>query len=107
MSSIETVKIIVGAEKEAAKILEDAQSKATAIRKQLPLQIQQQREEIMQNATKSAADIIQRADQEGKAEAENYEKTSEPSVRELATKASLMKNAAVEKLVGMVLEVKA
>lgn len=104
MSSIETVKIIVGAEKEAAKILEDAQSKATAIRKQLALQIQQQREEIMQDAAKQAAEIVQRADEEGKAEAENYEKASEPSVRDLAMKASSKKNAAVEKLVGMVLE---
>jgi vacuolar-type H+-ATPase subunit H len=104
MSGIETIKIIVEAEKEAAKILEDAHSKATAAPKQLDLQIVQQREKILQDARRRAVDIVQRAEEEGKAEADDYEKSTEATVRDLVTRASNKKNAAVEMLVGMVLE---
>jgi F0F1-type ATP synthase membrane subunit b/b' len=107
MSGIETVKVIVGAEKEATKILEDAQAKAALVRKQLDHRIQQQRETILEAAKKQAAEILRRAEEESKTEAENYEKTSEGSVRDLVTKASSKKNAAVEKLVEIVLEGKA
>ena len=104
MPGIDTVKIIVGAEKEATKILEDAQAKSAAVRQQLHHKIQQQREMILEAAKKQAADILQRAEEESKTEADNYEKTSEGSVRDLVTKASSKKNAAVEKLVEIVLE---
>jgi len=103
MSGIETVKVIVEAEREAARILDMAQSKATAVRAQLDLQIQQQRELILQAAKKHAADILQRAEEEGKVEAQNYEKASEATVHDLVTKASLKKSAAVERLLGILL----
>lgn len=104
MSGIETIKIIVEAEKEATKILQDAQTKASGIRKRLDLLIQEQREETLRSAKKEAAVIVQRAEEEGKREAENYEKESGERIRQLVSKTSTKKNAAVDKLVSIVLE---
>jgi len=104
MSGIETVKIIVEAEKEAAKILEDAQTKASEIRKRLDLLIQDQREETLRSAEKETAVILQRAEEEGKLESASYEKESGERIRQLVSKASTKKNAAVDKLVSIVLE---
>ncbi len=107
MSGIETIKIIVDAEKEAAKTLEDAQSRASGIRKRLNLLIQERREETLKTAKKEAAAIVQRAEEDGKLEAETYQKESGERTRLLVTKSSAKKNAAVEKLVSIVIEGKA
>lgn len=104
MSGIETIKIIVDAEKEAAKMLEDAQGKASRIRKNLDLLIQEQREETLSAAKKEAAAIVQRAEEDGKLEAQKYTKESTEKTRRLVTNSSAKKNAAVEKLVTIVIE---
>ena len=107
MSGIETVKIIVDAEKEAARILEEAQSRASEIRKRLDSLIQEQLEEMRQNAKKEAAALIQDAEQKGKAEAAAYEKKEGNDTRQILTRASARKDQAVTKVFETVLELKA
>jgi vacuolar-type H+-ATPase subunit H len=104
MSGIETVKIIVDAEKGAGQMLEKAHAKATEIRKELDSRIMEEREQILKAARKEAAAIVQRAEEEVKLEAESYAKESNQRTKQLVTKASAKKNAAVDKLVKIVLE---
>ena len=103
MSGIEAVKIIVDAEKQAAGLVEEAQSKASQIRKGIDLRIQELRQQALGSAKKEAATIVQRAEEEGKIEAESVTKDAEKNIHELVTKASANKNAAVEKLVSIIL----
>ncbi len=104
MSGIETIKIIVEAEKEAGKILEDARMEASEIRKRLDSIIQEQREEILRSAKKEADAIMQRAEQEGRTEGESYEKESGERIRNLLSKASSRKGTAIDRLLSIVLE---
>jgi len=104
MSGIETVQVIVNAEKQAAKIVQDAEAKAADIRKKIDSLIQKQRTEMLATAKKEAVSIVQRAEEEGKREAESYEKESAVRIRELITKASSKKNTTVEKLVDLVMQ---
>jgi len=103
MSGIETVKIIVNAEKEAAKILEEAQNRASEIRKRLDSMIQEQREDMLRTARKEAAALVEEGEQKGKAEAAAYEKKAENDTRQILTRASTRKDQAVTKVVETVL----
>lgn len=107
LSGIETVKIIVNAEKEASKILEEAQNRASEIRKRLDSLLQEQLEEMLRNARKEAATLIQDAEQKGKTEAAAYEKEAGNDTRQVLTRASARKDQAVNKVVETVLELKA
>jgi vacuolar-type H+-ATPase subunit H len=104
MSGIEAVKVIVDAEKEAARILAEAQSKASQIRKSIDSRIQEERQRTLDGAKKEASAIVQHAEDEGKVEAANVTKDSGKNVQELVTKASAHKNAAVDKLVNVILQ---
>ena len=105
MSAIETVKVIVEAEKQAAKMIDDATSEANAIRKKIDSSIQQQRQQMLDEAKKQAADISSRAGDEGKQEADNYETDSANTLKALVSKATSKKSATVEKLVTMLMRV--
>ena len=103
MSGIETIKIIVDAEKEAAKILEDAKNRGSEIRNRLDSMIQEQREDMFRAARKDAATLVQEAEQNGKAEAAAHEKEAENDTRQILTRASARKDQAVTKVVETVL----
>jgi vacuolar-type H+-ATPase subunit H len=107
MSGIETIKIIVNAEKEAAKILEEAQNRASEIRKRLDSMIQEQREDMLHTARKEAATLVEEGEQNGKAEAAAYEKEAENDTRQILARASARKDQAVTKVVETVLGLKA
>lgn len=104
MSGIETIKIIVDAEKQAAEMLEKARARATQIRKDLDTRIRGAREEILKSAKKEADAIVERAESDGKLEAGIYEKEAVPRIKEVVAKASARKGRAVDKLVSIVLE---
>jgi ribosomal protein L17 len=105
MSGIETVKIIVDAEKQAAKMIDEAMAKASAIRKRIDSLIQQQRQQMLAEARKQAAAITARAGEEGKLEAEQYEKESIQALQALIARASAKKNTTVERLVTIMMRV--
>lgn len=107
MSGIETVKIIVDAEREAARILQDAADKASEIRKRLASLIRKQHEDIVAGAKKEAASLIQDAEAKAKTEASIYEKEAEQRVLQGLATASSKKDNAVAKAVEVVLEMKA
>ncbi len=104
MSGIETVKIIVDAEKEAAGMLEKAQATALEIRKGLDMRIKGEREHVLDAAKREAAIIVQRAEEEGKLEAVNLEKAASQQLKRLVESASAKKTTAVTKLVSIVME---
>jgi vacuolar-type H+-ATPase subunit H len=104
MSGIETVKIIVDAEKEAAEMLRKAHANATEIRKELDTRIKIEREKILKSARTEAAAIIEHAQNDGKLEAAAYEKEAEQKTSQVVSKASAKKGPAVDKLVTLVLE---
>jgi len=105
MSGIETVKVIVDAEKRAAKMIDDAMAEATAIRKRIDSLIQQQRQQMLEDAKKQAAAIAARAGEEGKLEADKYEDEAVQTLRRLVDQASSKKNTAVEKLSNIIMRV--
>jgi len=105
MSGIETVKVIVDAEKEASRIIDDAMTKATAIRKNIDSVIQEQRQLMLTEAKRQAADISARAEQEGKLEAKSTEEESVQVLNDLVARASRKKDATVEKLVSIIMQV--
>ena len=107
MSGIETIKIIVNSEKEAAKMLADADAKALEIRKRLDSLIQTQRNEALNTAKKEAAALVQRAESEGKSESQEYEKDAQNRTRSAVNRAMAKKSEAVEKLVALILGMKA
>jgi hypothetical protein len=107
MSGTEAIKIIVNSEREAAKMLADADTKALEIRKRLDSLIQVQRNEALNAAKKEAAALVQRAENEGKAESLEYEKDTENNIRAVVSRASAKKGEAVEKLVALILGMKA
>jgi F0F1-type ATP synthase membrane subunit b/b' len=105
MSGIETVKVIVDAEKQAAKIIEEAVTEASAIRKRIDSLIQQQRQQMLAEAKKEAAAIAARAGEEGRLEAEQYERQAIQTLEALVVRASAKKDATVEKLVTIMMRV--
>jgi F0F1-type ATP synthase membrane subunit b/b' len=105
MSGIETVKVIVDAERQAAKIIDDAMVDAAAIRKRIDSLILDQHQQMLSEAKKEAAAIAARAEEEGKLEAERSEKESVGMLSDLVAKASAKKDATVEKLVTIIMRV--
>ena len=103
MSGLETVKVIVDAERRAAKIIEDANAQAANIRKGIGAGIQEQRQRMLEAARKDAAAIVARAEEEGKLEADACQKESAQALQALVAKASARKDAAVEKLLAIIL----
>ena len=107
MSGIETIKIIVDAEKEAAKILTDAQTRAVEIRKGLDALIQEQRTEDLRAAKSEAAALIQKAEDDSKSEAQEIEREAEIRIRKVVTDASAKKGRAIDRLVSVIMEMNA
>jgi hypothetical protein len=107
MSGIETIKIIVDAEKEAAKILADAQARTIAIRKTLGSLIEKQREETIRAAKREAEALVQNAESSSDAEAQDFEKHEKENIHQVIANAISKKEAAIEKLVGLVTEMNA
>ncbi len=107
MSGIETVKVIVEAEKEASRVIEDAQTRAAETRKRLDPLIQHQREEVLGAARKEATALVQGAQDELKNEAQAFEKEAQSKLRETLSRASARKSLVVEKLVTIFMELKA
>ncbi len=107
MSGIETIKIIVDSEKEAARMLTDADAKALEIRKRLDSLIQIQRNEALNAARKEAAALVQKAENDGKTESQQYETDAQNKIRTVVSRASAKKDEAVEKLVSLILGMKA
>ena len=104
MSGLETIKVIVDAEKEAAKIISDAMTRAAQIRKGLDSTIQEQRQHALADARKEATASVARAEGEGKSEAEVVEREADELTRDLVSRASSKKEETVTKLVAMVME---
>ena len=96
MSGLDTVKVIVDAERQAARIIEDANVQASNIRKGIATRIQEQRRQMLDSAKKDAQSITAQAEVEGKLEAETYQKESEKTLQALISKASAKKEATVE-----------
>jgi len=86
-------------------MIDDAMSEATAIRKRIDSLIQQQRQQMLEDAKKQAAAISARAGEEGKLEADKYEAEAVQTLRKLVDQASSKKNAAVEKLSNIIMRV--
>jgi hypothetical protein len=107
MSGTEAIKIIVESDREAAKMLADADAKALEIRKRLDSLIQTQRNEALSAAKKEAAALVQKAENEGKVESLEYEKDAENKIRTVVSRALAKKGEAVEKLVALILGMKA
>ena len=107
MSGIETVKIIVDAEKEASEMLTKAQARAIEIRKELDSRIKGEREHTLSAAKKEATVIVQRAEEEGKLEAASLEKKTGEKIRQVVASASAKKTPTIDKLVSIILEGKA
>jgi hypothetical protein len=107
MSGLETIKIIVESEREAAKMLADADAKALEIRKRLDALIQTQRNDALNAARKEAATLVQTAENDGRAESQAYEREAENKIRTVVSRASAKKNEAIDKLVALILEMKA
>jgi len=105
MSGIETVKVIVNAEKQASKMIDEAMTEASAIRKRIDSIIQQQRQQMLAEAKKESAAIAARAGEEGKLEAEQYERESLQALKALVAQAHAKKDATVEKLVTIMMRV--
>jgi len=105
MSGIETVKIIVDAEKQAAKIIDEAKAQAAAIRKGISALVQEQRTQMLTEAKREAADIAAHAGEEGKLEAEKFESESMQALQAVVARASRRKDATVEKLLTLVMQV--
>jgi len=105
MSSIETVKVIVEAERHAAKTIDDASTKAIAIRKTIDAVIQEKRQRMVVDAKKEASYIAARAEEEGKREAELQEQESTEQLRQLVARASAKKESTIEKLVSLIMQV--
>jgi len=103
MSGMETVRIIVEAEKEAAKTLEGAQAKASEIRKRLDSMLEAKREELLRTAKNEASMIMKRAEAEGEAEAQEFERNAKSAIQQVITRASAQKGSAVGKLVALIM----
>jgi len=95
---LETVKIIVDAEKEASKMLNDAHVKAMEIRRQVDGAITAEREKRLSKARKEAESVVQRAETEGKLEAARLKEKSVEETKRNLQKAASAHPAAVKAL---------
>jgi F0F1-type ATP synthase membrane subunit b/b' len=105
MSAIETVKVIVEAERQAARMIDDANAKAADIRKTIDSRIQEQRQRMLADAKKEASYIAARAEEEGKREAEQQELGAVEQLRQLVARASAKREPTIEKLVSLIMQV--
>jgi len=103
MSGLETVKIIVDAEKEASKMLNEAQDKAVEIRQQVDVAIASEREKRLSKARNEAESIVQQAEVEGKAEAARLQKESEGRIKQDLQRASAAHSTAVKALLEIIM----
>ena len=103
MSSIETVKIIVDAEKAASTMLNEAQNKASEVLKQVDALIDAERQNRLSLARKEAASILQRAEAEAKSEAVRYGEESKQRIKLELEKASANKAAAIKSLFEIIM----
>jgi vacuolar-type H+-ATPase subunit H len=103
MSGLETVKIIVDAEKEGSNMINEAQARASEIRKQVDALIETEREDRLSVATKQAASIVQTAESEGKSEAILYQEESKQNIKKVLQRASANRAAAVKTLFDMIM----
>ncbi len=103
MSGLETVKIIVDAEKEGSNMLNEAQARAAEIRKQVDALIKIEREDRLSVATKEAASIVEGAESEGKSEAILYQEESKQNIKKVLQRASANRTAAVKALFDMIM----
>ena len=108
MSGIETIKIIVDSEREALrKCWLTPMPKHWKFGKRLDSLIQTQRNEALNTAKKEAAAMVQRAENIAIAQSQQYEKDAENKTRSVISHASAKKGEAVEKLVALILGMKA
>jgi len=103
MSGRETVKIIVDAEKEASKMLNDAQAKALEIRKQVDVVVAVEREERLSKARKEAESVVQRAETESKAEAARLKDEAMERTKRSLQKAASSHPTAVKALLEIIM----
>jgi len=103
MSGLETVKIIVDAEKAASKMLNEAEAKALEIRKQVDVAIAAEREKRLSKARKDAESLLKQAEIEGKAEAARLKTESMGKIRQDLEKASSGHAAAVKALLEIIM----
>jgi vacuolar-type H+-ATPase subunit H len=103
MSGLETVKIIVDAEKEGSNMLNEAQARASEIRKQIDTLVEVEREKRLSVARKEAASIVQKAESEGKSEAIRYQEESKQNIKKVLQRASANQAAAVKTLFDMIM----
>jgi hypothetical protein len=104
MSGLETVKIIVDAEKEASNLLAQAEARALEIKRELDSQILKEREAKLAAARDKATAITQKAEADGKSEALRYAKESETRAREIIQRASARKTHTVKALSELILK---
>jgi V/A-type H+/Na+-transporting ATPase subunit G/H len=103
MSGLETVKIIVDAEKEASKMLNDAQVKALEIQRQVDTAIAAEREKRLSKAKKEAESIVQRAESECKVEAARLREEAMEETKRNLQKAGSAHSAAVKALLEIIM----
>jgi vacuolar-type H+-ATPase subunit H len=103
MSGLETVKIIVDAEKEASKMLNDARLKALEIRKQVDAMIIAEREKRLSSARKEAESLVRKAEAEGKAEGARVKEDSIAKTERDLHKASSARAAAEKALFEIIM----
>lgn len=104
MSGIETVRVIVEAEKKAENIISEAQAQALQIRKNVDVLIQKEREDSLSSTGQNASSITQRAELDGKSEAAQYERESEQNTRETLQGAMSKKESAIKALYDMIMK---
>ena len=107
LSGVDTIKVIVNAEKEAARMLAESQNKALEIRKRRDTLIEEQRQKILKAATEEAEVIVQNAEKEGKAEAQKFESEAKNRIHKVTSRAATKRSAAIEKLVSLIMGMKA
>ena len=103
MSGLGTVKAIVDAEKEASKLLNEAQARALEIRKQVDGMIAAERQQRLSKARNEAESLVQRAEAEGKKEAARVKEESLEKSRQDLRRASSARSVAEKALLDIIL----
>jgi len=79
-------------------MLNEAQARASEIRKQIDALIEVERENRLSVARKEAASIVQKAESEGKSEAIRYQEESKQKIMKVLQRAAVSRPAAVKAL---------
>lgn len=88
-------------------MLAESQNKALEIRKRRGTLIEEQRQQILRAASKEAEAIVQNAENQATLEAQKFESEAESRIQQVLSHASAKKSAAIEKLVSLIMEIKA